>query len=57
MARIDAQGQQQRIERHLHHPSGGKSITGLPVAHAHNVNALREALKQGRDGIAHALLT
>jgi hypothetical protein len=26
------------------------------VGHAHHVNALRQALKQGRDGTAHASL-
>jgi hypothetical protein len=25
------------------------------VGHAHHINALRQALKQGRDGIAHVL--
>src|SRR6478672_1919481 len=53
---IDAQGQQQGIERYLHHPGGGESIAHLPVGHAHHVNALRQALKQGRDGTAHASL-
>src|SRR6478735_3771829 len=53
MARIDAQGQQQWIERHLHHPSGGEGITPVLVGHAYQVNALRQALKQGRDRTAH----
>jgi hypothetical protein len=56
MARIDAQGQQQGIERDLHHPGGGKSISRVPLGHAHNVNALREALEQGRNGTTHTPL-
>ena len=56
MVRIDAQGQQQGIERHLHNPGGGESIAHRPVGHAHHVNALRQALKQGRDRTAHAYL-
>ena len=50
--RIDTQRQQQRIEGHLHHPSRGKSIAYLLVSHAYDVNALRKALKQSRDGAA-----
>ena len=45
--RIDAQGQQQGIEGHLHHPGGGESIAHLPVSHANYINALRQPLKQG----------
>ena len=37
---IDAQGQQQGIEGHLHHPGSGESIAHLPVSHAHHVKAL-----------------
>jgi hypothetical protein len=54
MVRIDAQSQPQGIEGHLHNPGGGESIAKLAVGHAHDINALRQALKQGRDGIAHA---
>jgi hypothetical protein len=54
--RIDAQGQEQGIERHLHHPGGAERIAHLPVGRAHHVNALCQALKQGRDGTAHASL-
>src|SRR6476620_5113575 len=56
MGRIDTQGKQQGIERHLHHPGGGESIAHLPVSHAHHVNALRQPLKQGCDGATHASL-
>jgi len=49
--------QQQGIERHLHHPGGGESIAHLGVGHAHDVNALRQALKQGCDGITHVCLS
>jgi hypothetical protein len=56
MSRINAQGQQQGIERHLHHPCGGESIARLSMGHAYHVNALRQALKQGTSGVAHAFL-
>jgi hypothetical protein len=39
MVRIDAQGQPQWIEGHLHDPSGGESIAKLAVGHAHHINA------------------
>src|SRR6476619_194400 len=53
---IDAQGQQQGIEGHLHHPGGGESIAHLPVSHANYINALRQPLKQGCDGATHPSL-
>jgi hypothetical protein len=56
MMRIDAQGQEQGIKRHLHYPSGGESIAFLSIGHAHDVNALRQLLKQGSYGIAHLFL-
>jgi hypothetical protein len=31
-----------------------KALRTSPWAHAHHINALRQALKQGPDGIAHA---
>src|SRR5680860_857934 len=55
MVRIDAQGQQQGIERHLHYPGGGEGIAYLPMGHAHHVNALFQRLTQGVYvvGVAH----
>src|SRR5215469_7445552 len=55
MVRVDAQGQQQRIVRNLHDPRGGESIAHL-VDYPHQVNTLRQALKQGRDGSTHVTL-
>ena len=34
----------------LHHPGGGESIAYRSVGHAHHVDALRQALKQGLRG-------
>jgi hypothetical protein len=56
MVRVDAQGQQQGIVRNLHDPRGGESIVHLSVGYTHHLNALRQALKQGRDGSAHLSL-
>jgi len=53
MLRIDAQSEQQGIERDLHNPGGSESIALFSVGHAHNVNALRQTLEQGRDATAH----
>jgi hypothetical protein len=53
MLRVDAQSQQQGIERDLHDPGSGESITHLFMGHADYVNALRQTLEQGREGFAH----
>ena len=52
MLKVSSKG----FEGYLHHPGGGESITYRSVGHAHHVDALRQALKQGRDGTAHAYL-
>src|SRR5262245_38894863 len=54
--RIDTQCQQQGIERHLHYPGRGEGIAHFSVGHAYHVDALRQALKNGRDRTAHASL-
>jgi 4a-hydroxytetrahydrobiopterin dehydratase len=41
------------VEGYLHHPGGSESIAYRSVGHAHHVDALRQALKQGWDGTAH----
>ena len=53
MLRIHAQSEQQGIERDLHNPGGSESIALFSVGHAHNVNALRQTLEQGRDATAY----
>jgi hypothetical protein len=56
MVGVNAQSQQQGLERDLHNPSGGESIAHLSVGHAYHVNTLRNTLEQGREGDAHVFL-
>ncbi len=53
VVRIDAQNEQDGIERNLHHPGGGECIARLTLGYADDVDALRQALEQGGDGTAH----
>lgn len=57
MFRMDAQGQQQRLEGHRHDPGRCKRVLAIPGGHAHYVDAAAEALKQFCHGEAHGFFS